>query len=119
MALEEPQTPHPVEERLAELAEMRAQALHAGSESAVERQHARGKLTARERIDQFLDPGTFVELDMPGPVARLDRTPGAVECAGRALGADTDAVLAEVLAESPRRVRHRRGDTSRPEEASE
>ena len=64
MALEEPQTPHPVEERLAELAEMRAQALHAGSESAVERQHARGKLTARERIDQFLDPGSFVELDM-------------------------------------------------------
>jgi acetyl-CoA carboxylase carboxyltransferase component len=64
VALEDPQTPHPVEERLAELAEMRAQALHAGSEAAVERQHARGKLTARERIDQFLDPESFVELDM-------------------------------------------------------
>src|SRR5262245_2332351 len=43
---------------------MREEALHAGSASAVERQHARGKLTARERIDQFLDPGSFVELDM-------------------------------------------------------
>ena len=64
MAIENPEVPHPVEERLAELAEMRAQALHAGSESAVERQHARGKFTARERIDQFLDPGSFVELDM-------------------------------------------------------
>jgi len=72
--------------------------------------------------DHVQERGTFVTVDgvtMPGPVARLDRTPGAVECAGRALGADTDAVLAEVLAESPRRVRHRRGDTSRPEEASE
>jgi acetyl-CoA carboxylase carboxyltransferase component len=64
VALEDPQTPHPVEERLAELATMREEALHAGSASAVERQHARGKLTARERIDQFLDPDSFVELDM-------------------------------------------------------
>jgi acetyl-CoA carboxylase carboxyltransferase component len=64
VAVENPQTPHPVEERLAELAAMRVAALHAGSASAVERQHARGKLTARERIDQFLDPGSFVELDM-------------------------------------------------------
>ena len=30
---------------------------------AVERQHARGKLTARERIDLLLDPGSFVEFD--------------------------------------------------------
>ena len=64
MAIENPQTPHPVEERLAELATMREEALHAGTASAVERQHARGKLTARERIDQVLDPGSFVELDM-------------------------------------------------------
>ena len=44
--------------------ELREQALHAGSPAAVERQHARGKLTARERIEQLLDPGSFVELDM-------------------------------------------------------
>ncbi len=31
--------------------------------AAVERQHARGKLTARERIDLLLDPGSFVEFD--------------------------------------------------------
>src|SRR5436309_183534 len=38
-------------------------AVHAGSEAAVERQHAKGRQTARERIDQLLDPGSFVELD--------------------------------------------------------
>ena len=37
--------------------------VHAGSAKAVERQHARGKLTARERIDLLLDPGSFVEFD--------------------------------------------------------
>ena len=36
---------------------------HAGSVSAVEKQHARGKKTARERIEMLLDEGTFVELD--------------------------------------------------------
>jgi len=64
--------------------------------------------------------GTFVEVDgvtMPGPVARLQRTPGEVRHAGRALGADTDAVLAEVLAEPPRRDRPA-GRATRPEEGS-
>ena len=56
--------PHPIEERLGLLATLREQALHAGSEAAVERQHARGKLTARERLGRLLDPGSFVELDM-------------------------------------------------------
>ena len=32
-------------------------------EEAAERQHARGKLLARERIERLLDPGSFVELD--------------------------------------------------------
>jgi acetyl-CoA carboxylase carboxyltransferase component len=59
-----PPAPHPIEERLAQLAELREQALHAGSPAAVERQHKRGKLTARERIDLLLDPDSFVELDM-------------------------------------------------------
>jgi len=51
-------------ERLAELAKRKEQALHAGSERAVERQHAKGKMLARERIDYLLDPGSFHELDM-------------------------------------------------------
>src|SRR6266480_2089463 len=55
---------HPLTERLQQLAKLKEQALHAGSDAAVARQHQRGKLTARERIDLLLDPGTFVELDM-------------------------------------------------------
>jgi len=55
---------HPIEERLAQLGDFREQALHAGSEAAVTRQHERGKLTARERLEKLLDPGSFVELDM-------------------------------------------------------
>ncbi len=51
-------------ERLEELAARKAEALHAGSEQAVERQHARGKMTARERLDYLLDEGSFQELDM-------------------------------------------------------
>src|SRR6185503_9992899 len=34
-----------------------------GGEERVAKQHAEGKLTARERVELFLDPGTFVELD--------------------------------------------------------
>jgi propionyl-CoA carboxylase beta chain len=39
------------------------EAVHAGSARAVEKQHSRGKKTARERIEMLLDPGSFVELD--------------------------------------------------------
>ena len=38
-------------------------AVHAASEKAVEKQHAKGKKTARERIEQLFDEGSFVELD--------------------------------------------------------
>jgi acetyl-CoA carboxylase carboxyltransferase component len=57
-------TRHPINERLEELAKLKEEALHAGSEAAVRRQHDRGKLTARERIELLLDDGSFVELDM-------------------------------------------------------
>jgi acetyl-CoA carboxylase carboxyltransferase component len=57
-------TTHPLSERLAELQKRKEEALHAGSERSVERQHAKGKLLARERIEYLLDPGSFHELDM-------------------------------------------------------
>ncbi|MBW3669074.1 MAG: methylmalonyl-CoA carboxyltransferase, partial [Actinobacteria bacterium] len=53
-----------MKERLEELAERKEAALHAGSERAVERHHAKGKMTARERIEYLLDEGSFQELDM-------------------------------------------------------
>jgi propionyl-CoA carboxylase beta chain len=51
------------EAKLRRLQELREQALHAGSEKAVERQRSQGKLLARERAVKLLDPGSFVELD--------------------------------------------------------
>ncbi len=55
--------PETHEEKLAYLRELREQAVHSASEEAVEKQHAKGKLTARERIEKLLDPGSFEELD--------------------------------------------------------
>ncbi len=49
--------------KLQRLQELREAAQHAGSESAVERQHSQGKLLARERVEKLLDEGSFVELD--------------------------------------------------------
>jgi propionyl-CoA carboxylase beta chain len=51
------------EERLKKLLEMKDQARLGGGLKRIEAQHERGKLTARERIDILLDPGTFEELD--------------------------------------------------------
>ncbi len=51
-------------QRLTDLKARKEEALNAGSPRAVERQHAKGKLTARERIDYLLDEGSFQELDM-------------------------------------------------------
>jgi len=51
------------EERVARLEAMRAESLLGGGEQRIEQQHARGKLTARERLDLLVDPGSFVELD--------------------------------------------------------
>ena len=51
-------------ERLKDLEERRQAAISAGSERAVARQHEKGKMLARERIEYLLDDGSFHELDM-------------------------------------------------------
>ena len=51
-------------EKIRELVEKRAQARLGGGEKAIEKQHAKGKLTARERIALLLDEGSFEEMDM-------------------------------------------------------
>src|SRR3954449_686494 len=55
--------PHTTAGKLADLPRRIDEAVRAGSAAAVERQHAKGRQTARERIDALLDPGSFVELD--------------------------------------------------------
>ncbi|MGQ0715891.1 MAG: acyl-CoA carboxylase subunit beta [Pseudonocardiales bacterium] len=54
---------HTTAGKLADLLRRSDEAVHAGSARAVARQHARGRKTARERIDLLLDPGSFIELD--------------------------------------------------------
>ncbi len=53
-----------VAEKLKELRERERQVKEMGGASAVDAQHQRGKLTARERLDLLFDPGTFCETDM-------------------------------------------------------
>jgi acetyl-CoA carboxylase carboxyltransferase component len=55
--------PETFAERLEQLEELRAAVVDHASEKAVEKQHAKGKYTARERIEKLLDPGSFQELD--------------------------------------------------------
>ncbi|SDO35204.1 propionyl-CoA carboxylase carboxyltransferase subunit [Klenkia soli] len=54
---------HTTAGKLADFARRQEEALHAGSEKAVEKQHAAGKMTARERVEFLLDEGSFTEFD--------------------------------------------------------
>ncbi|KOU44264.1 carboxyl transferase domain-containing protein, partial [Streptomyces sp. WM6378] len=58
-------TPQPTatRNRVTELLALRAEACRGPSERATQAQHAKGKLTARERIDLLLDPGSFHEVE--------------------------------------------------------
>ena len=51
-------------EKIKELVEKRVQARLGGGEKAIEKQHQRGKYTARERIEMLVDEGSFEEYDM-------------------------------------------------------
>ena len=53
-----------MQNKLEDLRSRKDQALNAGSPRSVERQHEKGKLLARERIEYLMDPGSFQELDM-------------------------------------------------------
>ncbi len=54
---------HTTAGKIADLDRRLEDAVNAGSERAIEKQHAKGKKTARERIVELLDEGSFVELD--------------------------------------------------------
>ncbi len=58
-----PVDPHTTAGKIADLERRRHEAVHAGSAQAVAKQHDRGKLTARERIELLCDPGSFTEFD--------------------------------------------------------
>ncbi len=52
-----------IDKRIAELESLRSRSEQGGGADRVTRQHAEGKLTARERVELLLDPGSFFELD--------------------------------------------------------
>src|SRR6478752_7110911 len=54
---------HTTAGKLADLERRLDEAVHAGSAKAVEKQHAKGRRTARERIEMLFDEGSFVEID--------------------------------------------------------
>ena len=56
--------PRDIRREARQLEDLRYEAIHAGSEQAVAKQHERGKYTARERVEKLLDPGSFQELDV-------------------------------------------------------
>jgi len=52
-----------MDEKIRELEQRRKKVLEAGGPKRVAAQHEKGKMTARERIDSLLDPGSFIEID--------------------------------------------------------
>jgi acetyl-CoA carboxylase carboxyltransferase component len=53
-----------LEEKIETLRKKREQAKQGGGLKRIEKQHKSGKMTVRERLDPFLDPGSFEELGM-------------------------------------------------------
>ena len=90
-----------LEDLAAELAARRARTLEMGGAEAVARQHAAGKLTARERLDRLFDAGTFTEIGAHATHAGI-----APDLAGKHTNADgvvtgfgrIDGRLASVIA---------------------
>jgi acetyl-CoA carboxylase carboxyltransferase component len=80
--------------QIGELAQAKQEALEMGGTAAVERQHARGKLTCRERVELLLDPGSFVEygilaqsvVEVPGRPSKVARAGGVLVGAGKIEG---------------------------------
>ena len=90
-----------MQEALARLREIREQNLLGGGQKHIERQHSRGKLTARERIDILADPGTFSELGsfVNTTGKRIDGRESDAPCDGAVIGtAKVDGRLVAVYA---------------------
>ena len=71
------------DQKLAQLLEMKQAVALGGGAKRIEAQHARGKLTARERIEILLDPGSFDELDqLMRPRTAANTSPGEAVVTG-------------------------------------
>jgi acetyl-CoA carboxylase carboxyltransferase component len=77
-----------MQEGIARLRRIQQDNLLGGGQQHIERQHGRGKLTARERIDVLLDPGTFVEIGscVNTTGVRMDGRRSEAPCDGAVIG---------------------------------
>jgi len=77
-----------MDEAIAKYNQMKEQSLIGGGQKHIERQHDRGKLTARERIDALIDPGTFKELGsfVGATSVRIDGVVPVAPCDGAVVG---------------------------------
>jgi propionyl-CoA carboxylase beta chain len=77
-----------MEEALKRLHDIQEKNLLGGGQKHIDRQHSRGKLTARERIESLLDPGTFSELgsSVNTTGARIDGRTTDAPCDGSVIG---------------------------------
>ncbi len=77
-----------MEKSIQRLREMHQRNLWGGGKEQIERQHGRGKLTARERIECLIDPGTFYELGsaVGATGVRIDGKKSEAPCDGAIVG---------------------------------
>ena len=77
-----------MEEAIARYQEIQQKNLLGGGIQHIERQHKRGKLTARERVDVLVDPGTFNEMgsSVGATGARVDGRVPVAPCDGAVVG---------------------------------
>ena len=73
---------HTTAGKLAELHKRREESLHPVGEDAVDKVHAKGKLTARERVYALLDDDSFVETGRAGQTPQHQLRPGRQPPAG-------------------------------------
>ena len=85
-----------------QLDEKRADARLMGGEDKVERQHSRGKMDVRQRIDALFDPGTFLEMGMHAVDHKIDRTPAAHRAPGDGVITGTGHIIGRVGTSIPR-----------------
>src|SRR4051794_1456136 len=62
--IEKEKRPHTIEERVTELERLREVVKLGGGQERIDKQHAAGKLTARERIERLVDPQSFQEIGL-------------------------------------------------------
>jgi acetyl-CoA carboxylase carboxyltransferase component len=109
-----------MEDSIKELYARREKAKQMGGAERVAKQHARGRLTARERVEKLLDPGSFLEFGMLAhanipELERLSAADGRI-CGMGTVNSRKVAVIAQdrtVLGGSGGTVGHRKTDTQR------